>query len=258
MLYTNAVRFLSLTVGCLYPAFASYKILNGPRRSDEDMRMWMSYWIVYGVFLIFDFLSSGLVLFVPFLNEIKLIFLFWLLPTLGAGNQVIYEEFLRSFFNSNEKSIEQALNHATLTGGDFFSQMIGSVLGQMMSLADSCLLMHGRRLPIPITPSVEDIVNNVIAERRLERIQKDSQPSTVDGEPTEEEQEEDENADPETGAVTPVSKSKETDISLGLMLENVTANVMKFDSQVKKRPLTPPKPKRQPLLPVDGDADLTM
>nr|CBE66635.1 CG11697-PA [Drosophila ananassae]CBE66638.1 CG11697-PA [Drosophila ananassae] len=248
MIYSNVVRLLSLVVGCLYPAFASYKILNGQRRNDEDMRIWMSYWIVYGVFLIFDFLSCGLAPFVPFLDEIKLVFLCWLLPSLGAGNQIIYEEFLRSFFSSNESCIDQALTHATLTGSDFLGQLVGSILGQFMAVADSCFLTRSNRSTLQITPSIEDIVNKVIAQRRIDEKRMPSGNHNNNNSLEEESQ----------------TNSEDRDSTIGLndddLLNESESDLLLYHERnrnlrTKDKPQTPPKPKRQPSLDVE-DPDL--
>ncbi|XP_016986886.1 uncharacterized protein T19C3.4 [Drosophila rhopaloa] len=231
MIYANVVRLISLLVGCLYPAFASYKILNGQRRSDEvELRRWLSYWIVYGVYVVFDYITASLVTFIPFLNEIKLLFLFWLLPTVGGGNEVIYEEFLRSFFSNNEFSIDQVVTHATLTGGELVGQLLGSVLGQLMAIADSWFLSRGQRPPLHITPSIEDLVNDVIAKRQLKekRKQQENLSDTINevlGEKS------DRNS---TLASLDLLDESESDL---LILKNHIASP-------KDKPQTPPKPMR--------------
>ncbi|XP_017121545.1 uncharacterized protein T19C3.4 [Drosophila elegans] len=159
MILAHVVYLLSLLVGCLYPAFASYKILNSQTSCDvEVLRMWLSYWIVYGVYVGVDYLTGSLGTLIPFLNEIKLLFLFWLLPTVGGGSLVIYGEILRPFFSNNELSIDQVITwlvtHATLTGG----QLVGQLFA-----------FRGQRPALQITPSIEDLVNDVIAKRQLKK-----------------------------------------------------------------------------------------
>ncbi|XP_017045614.1 uncharacterized protein T19C3.4 [Drosophila ficusphila] len=231
MIYTNLVRLLSLLVGCLYPSYSSYKILNSQKRRDEDLYMWMSYWIVYGIFVLFDFLTAALVAIIPFLNEVKLLFLFWLLPNVGGGNQVIYEEFLRSFFSSHELSIDQVLIHATLTGGNLVGQLISSILGHLMAVADSYLLSRGHRPALQITPSMEDIVNDVIAKRQLKekRKQMENLSDTID----------------EVLSDNPIRKS--TLSSLDLLNESESGFLVAKDHgfTTKEKPETPPKPMRQ-------------
>ncbi|XP_017089684.2 uncharacterized protein Reepl1 [Drosophila bipectinata] len=236
MFYSTAVRLLSMVVGCLYPAFASFKVLDSQRLNEEDLRIWLSYWIVYGVFLVFDFLTSGLAPFVPLLNEMKLVYLLWLLPSLGGGNQIIYEEFLRSFFSSNETCIDRALSHATLTGSDFLSQIVGSCLGQFMSFADSCFLTRGHRSALQITPSIEDIVAKVIAQRRLKKkrlVESGKKTNSLEEEGQKNSEDIDSNL--ETNDVDLVNDS---DSELLLYPERHSL------VRRKEKPQTPPKPKR--------------
>ncbi|KAH8318388.1 hypothetical protein KR074_002773 [Drosophila pseudoananassae] len=236
MIYSYALQLLSLVVGCLYPAFASFKVLNSQRRNDEDLRIWMSYWIVYGVFLFFDFLSSGLAPFVPLINEMKLVYLLWLLPSLGGGNQIIYEEFLRSFFSSNENCIDQALNHATLTGSDFLSQLVSSFLVQFMWFADNCCLTRGHRSTLQITPSIEDIVAKVIAQRRLKEkrlVESAKLTNSLEEEGQKNSEDRDSNLEPND-----VDQLNGSDSELLLYQER---NCL---PRPKEKPQTPPKPKR--------------
>ncbi|KAH8420424.1 hypothetical protein KR009_010119 [Drosophila setifemur] len=226
MIYSNVVRLLTLVVGCLYPAFASYKILNGQRRSEDDMRVWLCYWVVYGVFLMFDFISAGLGSIIPFLNETKLVFLCWLLPTVGAGSLFIYDECLCSFFSNNETTIDQA----ALTGGDYLAHMVGCMLGQLMTIVDGCFLSRGRRHALEITPSIEDIVNDVIARRQLEekRVQL-------------------ENLDGSTEPVPDNAPECKGLDSLESVLNEFESDLLVYPANIdkpKQRPQTPPKPKR--------------
>ncbi|XP_016948769.1 receptor expression-enhancing protein 4 [Drosophila biarmipes] len=241
MLYVNVLRLLTLLVGCFYPAFASYKVLSGQKRNEEELRMWMSYWIVYGVFVVFDFLTTGLVAFIPFLNEMKLLFLFWLLPTVGGGNEVIYEELLRTFFSNNEFSFDQVLIQATLAGGDLVGQLVGSVLGQLMAVADSCFLSRGHRPALQITPSIEDLVNDVIAKRQLnqKRKQMANLSDTINevlGDKTD-----------RNSTLSGFDLINESESDLLVIKDHI--------SRPKERPLTAPKPMRQSAL---GNQDMDL
>ncbi|XP_017011110.2 uncharacterized protein Reepl1 [Drosophila takahashii] len=234
MLYANIVRLLTLLVGCFYPAFASYKILNGQKSNEGELRLWMSYWIVYGVFVVFDFLTASLVAFIPFLNEIKLLFLLWLLPTVGGGNEVIYEELLRSFFSHNEFSFDQVLTHVALATGDLVGQLVSSALGQLMAVADSCILSRGHRPALQITPSIEDLVNDAIAKRQLKekRKQMASLSDTIDE-----------------------VLGDKTLSSLDVLNESESDLLVLKDHSLRPKPQTPPKPMRQPSL-SDEEMDL--
>ncbi|XP_017085531.1 receptor expression-enhancing protein 2 isoform X1 [Drosophila eugracilis] len=230
MVYANVLRMLSLLVGCLYPAFASYKDLersqNGHRHCDEDLRMWLSYWITYGVYMVFDYLTSSLDSIVPFLNEFKVLLLFWMLPTVGGGNEVIYEEFLRSFFNNNELSFDQVLTQATLTGGHLVGQLISSFVGYLMTVADSCLLSRGHRPALQITPSIEDLVNDAIAKRQLQEKRK-QMPNLSD-------------------TINEVLGDKTNKDSFEFLSESESDLLVLKDhiSRPKEKPETPPKPMR--------------
>ncbi|XP_017085539.1 uncharacterized protein LOC108117537 isoform X2 [Drosophila eugracilis] len=210
MVYANVLRMLSLLVGCLYPAFASYKDLersqNGHRHCDEDLRMWLSYWITYGVYMVFDYLTSSLDSIVPFLNEFKVLLLFWMLPTVGGGNEV--------------------LTQATLTGGHLVGQLISSFVGYLMTVADSCLLSRGHRPALQITPSIEDLVNDAIAKRQLQEKRK-QMPNLSD-------------------TINEVLGDKTNKDSFEFLSESESDLLVLKDhiSRPKEKPETPPKPMR--------------
>ncbi|XP_022217150.2 receptor expression-enhancing protein 1 [Drosophila obscura] len=167
MIYESIVRLIALLVGCLYPAFMSNKVLSAKKPSDVNMRVWVSYWIVYAVFLLFDYFTQGFVALVPFLNEFKVLFLCWLLPTLGGGSKIIYEQFLCSFLKSNEKSIDQALINASQRGGDIIGQVRSVIFGQVMNAINCLGISRHNKHKLRITPSIEVIINEVLAKREL-------------------------------------------------------------------------------------------
>ncbi|XP_034659384.1 HVA22-like protein h [Drosophila subobscura] len=174
MVYESFLRLIALLVGSLYPAFMSNKALNAKRPCDGNMRLWVSYWIVYGVFRVFDFFTQGCVPLVPFLNEFKVLFLCWLLPTLGGGSRIIYDQFLCSFLKSKEKSIDQALHKATQRGGDIIGQVRNVIIGQAMRLINCLLASRHNTHNLRMTPSVEVIINEVLAKREFsERMRKE-------------------------------------------------------------------------------------
>ncbi|KAH8361186.1 hypothetical protein KR200_009628, partial [Drosophila serrata] len=176
-IYENVLRFVSLTAGCFYPAFVSYKLLNAQQlrlennEITDNMSIWLTYWIVYGVWAMVDFFTTGLGTCIPFLDEMKLIFVCWLLPTIGAGSQVIYDQFLNSFFSNNEVTIKHALFHASLGVVDFLDRMLRACLRYIMGVVDDYLLTRG--LPenpaIPIRPPR---IDDYFAKTQLEREQK--------------------------------------------------------------------------------------
>ncbi|KAH8289172.1 hypothetical protein KR054_001302, partial [Drosophila jambulina] len=169
MIYENILRFFSLMAGSFYPAFVSYKLLSAKNENNEKLSIWLTYWIVYGVWTTIDFLTTGMGACIPFFGEMKLVFICWLLPSIGAGSQMIYNDFLHSFFSNNEGTIEHALIHASLWVVDFLDRMLRTCLSHIMGVVDDYLLtrgLHEAQTPPPIR------IDDYFAKIELERKQK--------------------------------------------------------------------------------------
>nr|CAQ53306.1 CG11697-PA [Drosophila melanogaster] len=225
MIYAIVIHILSLLVGCFYPAFASYKILKSQNCSVNDLRGWLIYWTAYGVYVAFDYFTAGLLAFIPLLSEFKVLLLIWMLPSVGGGSEVIYEEFLRSF--SCNESFDQVLGRITLEWGELVWQQVCSVLSHLMVLADRYLLPSGHRPALQITPSIEDLVNDAIAKRQLEEKRK------------------------QMGNLSDTINEvlgENIDLNMDLLhgSESDLLVIKEPISKPKERPIPPPKPMRQP------------
>ena len=62
--------FTSL-VGTLYPGFSTIKAIQ----KNKDKKEWLTYWVIFGSFLIFDMFSTIIIKVVPYYLVLKIIFL---------------------------------------------------------------------------------------------------------------------------------------------------------------------------------------
>uniref|UniRef100_A0A674HQP1 Receptor expression-enhancing protein n=1 Tax=Taeniopygia guttata TaxID=59729 RepID=A0A674HQP1_TAEGU len=86
---------------CFIPSFLvsflSIKAIES--NSKEDDTMWLTYWVVYGVFSIAEFFSDLFLYWFPFYYAGKCLFLVWCMaPVPWNGSQVIYRTIIRPFF----------------------------------------------------------------------------------------------------------------------------------------------------------------
>ena len=61
-------------VGTLYPGFSTIKAIQ----KNKNKKEWLTYWVVFGSFLIFDMFSNIIVKFIPFYFVMKILFLIWM------------------------------------------------------------------------------------------------------------------------------------------------------------------------------------
>ena len=59
-------------VGTLYPGFSTIKAIQ----KNKDKKEWLTYWVIFGSFLIFDMFSTIIIKVVPYYFVLKIIFLF--------------------------------------------------------------------------------------------------------------------------------------------------------------------------------------
>ena len=118
-------HFLTILIATVYPLYISYKTLqNHINDYDEDENeneedsgdnindiiQWLSYWVVYSIFINFETIFKKLLIYIPFYFFIKVIFLlFCFLPQYQLSGW-IYNKFIRDLFIKYEKDILDVSN----------------------------------------------------------------------------------------------------------------------------------------------------
>ena len=74
-------------VGTLYPGFSTIKAIQ----KNKDKKEWLTYWIIFGSFLIFDMFSTIIIKVVPYYFVLKIIFLIWMFIPGSNGCQIVYD-----------------------------------------------------------------------------------------------------------------------------------------------------------------------
>lgn len=94
---TGGMKLASNLVGFLYPAYMSFKALEGGKTVDGDATQWMTYWIIFcSINLLedtFPFLSRT----VSFFYFVKIAAVIWLYHPKTTGAQVMYSSGLRPY-----------------------------------------------------------------------------------------------------------------------------------------------------------------
>ena len=112
-------RILTIIIGTAYPLYMSIKTVRRKlvEESDEneeeeeeeenenDIIQWLSYWVIFSVFLNFENLFKFLLNYIPFYFFIKFIFLlFCYLPQFRLANY-LYNVFIKRIFARYEKTV---------------------------------------------------------------------------------------------------------------------------------------------------------
>ena len=91
-------------VGTIYPSFWTIKAIES--KNKNDIKKWLTYWIVFGVFIIIDFFNIIIVKIFPYYFLMKIMFLIWLFMPGSNGCTVVYQLFVKKIFNTFEDSID--------------------------------------------------------------------------------------------------------------------------------------------------------
>ena len=82
-------------VGFLYPAYRSFKALESDDKDDDTQ--WLTYWVVYAFFTVFDEMTSWILNLMPFYFMIKLVLMIWMFWPTTNGALTIYNTVLAPF-----------------------------------------------------------------------------------------------------------------------------------------------------------------
>ena len=78
ILFTMGGTILSAVITVVYPGFKSIKALE-TKDTDDDDKVWLTYWCVFGISTLVDEFAFFLLAFIPFYFYIKLAFFVWLM-----------------------------------------------------------------------------------------------------------------------------------------------------------------------------------
>lgn len=78
-----------------------------------DDTKWLTYWVVYAFFGLFEFFSDMILGWFPFYWLAKVAFLVWCFNPITNGSLVVYERFIRPVFLRNQKRIDKAMSSAS-------------------------------------------------------------------------------------------------------------------------------------------------
>ena len=96
-------------VGTLYPAFWTIKSIEND--DLQDQKNWLTYWAVFGSFILVDMFSPIIVKFIPFYFVMKILFLIWLFMPGSNGCKIIYNLIVKKILRKYEDKIDTVVNN---------------------------------------------------------------------------------------------------------------------------------------------------
>ncbi|XP_040179436.1 receptor expression-enhancing protein 6 isoform X2 [Rana temporaria] len=96
-------------IGFVYPAYTSVKAIESADKKDDTI--WLTYWVVYGVFSVVEFFSDIFLFWFPFYYLGKCAFLLWCMaPFSWNGSQILYSRFILPFFLKHHRTVDSVVN----------------------------------------------------------------------------------------------------------------------------------------------------
>jgi len=93
----GGMKLASNLIGFLYPAYMSFKALDGGKSVDGDATQWMTYWIIFCSINLMEDTFPFLPRSVSFFYAVKVLAVIWLYHPKTTGAQVIYSSGLRPY-----------------------------------------------------------------------------------------------------------------------------------------------------------------
>ena len=97
LILMGGAHFIIDLIAYLYPAYASVRAIESDEDKDDDT-LWLTYWLVFSLFKIFEGLCESLLQYIPLYLVLKCTFLVWCFNPSSKGASVCYSYVIRPYF----------------------------------------------------------------------------------------------------------------------------------------------------------------
>jgi receptor expression-enhancing protein 5/6 len=123
LIFGYAAQLLCNVISVVYPAYISIRAIETSDKFDDTK--WLTYWVMYAVFSIFEFFSLFLTNFIPFYFLLKCAFFIWcMLPIENNGAVIIYNRIIRPQFVKHREGTDQLLDNLTNKAKDIVTDVL--------------------------------------------------------------------------------------------------------------------------------------
>ena len=116
-------------IGTVYPGFCTIKAIE---TKSKDKKNWLTYWLIFGSFLIVDKFAVIIMKIIPFYFVLKILFLIWMYLPGSNGSAIVYNLLLKKIFKYLETNVDpymkEAKTFASTVSVDVTKKISGSLL----------------------------------------------------------------------------------------------------------------------------------
>jgi len=109
--------YVTCLVGVVCPTYLSLKAIQSPEEGDD--KLFLTYWVVYGIFSIIDLFTYFLINLIPFYYTFKLLFLIWLFMPNFKGSIYVYNWVIGPLFKKYEGFLDSKVKKILKQGENY-------------------------------------------------------------------------------------------------------------------------------------------
>ncbi len=121
LLVMQGWTILLTCITVLYPAVHSIRAIESP--DDEDDKIWLTYWMVFGLFNVAETFFGFVFYFIPYWDWLRLGLFIWLLLPNFNGAKVLYDGVIRNLLDQNKELIEKWISMTTSAASNVQSDL---------------------------------------------------------------------------------------------------------------------------------------
>ena len=175
-------------VGTLYPGFSTIKAIQ----KNKDKKEWLTYWVIFGSFLIFDMFSTIIIKVVPYYFVLKIIFLIWMFIPGSNGCQIVYDFLISKVMKPIEQIIDIFFEEYKEMRGELVKNAKSrgqKIVKNIKKFAEKMNKKQIEKVPT-ITNRIEDNVNPTSVSTLIAPVKNESLMNKIKSQETKEEDKE--------------------------------------------------------------------